>query len=305
MTLLSRNMVSSCRLSVPDLDLFFQEYSKHQHQAQQFQSRMDTLMAPPSEPTTSQMQLLRQHWPDPVRSEADKPPSWLKAVAAQRDLFTNAVFTQSAEQHSKAWFILYIKKSPVQAAVLELDVNMPTQLPSTCCSRGDAWPPKFSTWSFACSALRLSLLRSNFFQEGPIFVIPHCFWSQDCLVSLEGAFELPGWSVSASSPEKTLKRRRARNLVSRRRCKSTWPTTLGWQPFSHRAPHQAQLPQRRPVPVLVCIRADFWSASLMMATSMSSGPHCRHAEFRGGPRRRWRKNTSSLRSGEAGGSNSI
>ena len=192
-TLRTRNMVSSCRLSAPDLDLFFQEYTKHQHQAQQFQSRMETLMEPPTEPTTSQMQLLRQHWPDPVRSEADKPPSWLKAVAAQRDLFTNAVFTQSAEQHSRAWFILYIKKSPVQAAVLELDVSMPMQLPATCCSRGDAWPPKFSTWSFACSAFRFSLLRSTFFQDGPIFVIPHCFWSQDCLVSLEGAFELQVW----------------------------------------------------------------------------------------------------------------
>ena len=195
----SRNMVSSCRLTSADLDLFFQEFRKHEHKPQLFRKRLDSLTEAPQEPAASELQRLQDHWPKASKQDSERPPSWLKAVAVQRDLFTNAVVTQSAEPGSSAWLILYIKKSPVQAAVLELKVEVPHQLPPTSCSLGDPWPPKNSTWAFSYRDPSFSLLTAQLFQDGPVFVITNCFWAEQTLVSLEGALKWrPGCTVLPS-----------------------------------------------------------------------------------------------------------
>ena len=196
MQLATRNMVSSCRLGAQDLDLFCQEYRKVEHQAQRFTRRQRALMDAPEEPSAADMHRLHEHWPESSRAVTDKPPKWLKAMAAQRDFFAIAVITQSATQHSTAWFVLYIKKSPVQAAVMEMEVALPQELPPSGSSEGDHWPPRFSTWTFTCASVKFAFLQESFFEDGPIFVIPNCFWSETSLVFLEGALEMEAWQES-------------------------------------------------------------------------------------------------------------
>ena len=191
--LATRNMVSSCRLASPDLDLFFQEFRKCQQQAQRFTRRQHALMDAPEEPSAADMQRLHEHWPESKKAEAERPPNWLKTMAVQRELFLHAVIAQSANVHSTAWFVLYIKKSPVEAAVMQMEVALPQELPASCCSDGDQWPPKYSTWTFRCSSPKFALLKESDFEDGPIFVIPNCFWCENYVVSLEGAFELQAW----------------------------------------------------------------------------------------------------------------
>ena len=195
----TRNLLSSCRFSSAEMDDFFQEYQKHQSQHHRFKSRMETLMDPPRGPSDAELGRLQEHWPEPRRSETHKPPPWLKLVAVQRDMFMCAVLTQSAELNSKAWFILYVKKSPVQAVVLEMQVALPQQLPESCCSHGDQWPPKYSTWTFACASPQFHLLSEALFEDGPILVIGNCFWAGSCLVSIEEPLNLRPGCMSLES----------------------------------------------------------------------------------------------------------
>ena len=124
----TRNVLSSCRFTTQELNTFSQEFQKQQSQHQRFRRRVDLLMEAPQEPSESEMRRLREHWPEAQREETRRPPSWLKVIAAQRDFFTHSVVTQSAELNSKAWFLLYIKQSPIEAVALEMEVAFPLQL---------------------------------------------------------------------------------------------------------------------------------------------------------------------------------
>ena len=192
----TRNMLSSASLTSQEQEQLWQAYEKRLSQTSKFEDRFRGLQEPPSVPSEVELASLKRHWP--AKSVSDKviAPRWLKHVAAQREYFQHAVFLRCAAVGQPAYLLLYAKRSPLQAAVLEIliDDAGPCFLDSD--QNTQPGPISFSCWSFRMpEEMRFTLMSASMFEEGPTFFVANVFWDQGRLHSFEQCQEIGTWTI--------------------------------------------------------------------------------------------------------------
>ena len=191
---MSRNILSCGRFSEIELERFRRVYHKNKHLLLPFQQKHAELQTTPPLPSELEMEMLHKHWPSKSKSTSEAPPPWLRHVAAQRDYFQDTVFMQSTNTGPVAYLLLFVKRSPVQGVVMQVDIAVSQR----CCegsshSSGPAYP-SFSKWTFKpCFPRKFQLLHEGLFTEGALFFVRNVFWEDGLLHSMDSSEELSLW----------------------------------------------------------------------------------------------------------------